>query len=83
MKSNTAALLKQFINYWMEYVMEQSRDIQKLVQIAKMYYIEGMTQESIAKIIGISRSTVSQLITEAKNAGLVQITIKDPAANNQ
>jgi len=63
--------------------MEQSRDIQKLVQIAKMYYIEGMTQESIAKIIGISRSTVSQLITEAKNAGLVQITIKDPAANNQ
>lgn len=83
MKSNTAALLKHFINYWTEYIMEQSRDIQKLVQIAKMYYIEGMTQESIAKIIGISRSTVSQLITEAKNAGLVQITIKDPAANNQ
>jgi len=59
-------------------VMEQIKDIQKLVYIAKMYYIEGMTQESIAKEVGISRSAVSQLITEAKNAGLVQITIRTP-----
>lgn len=63
--------------------MEPIRDIQKLVQISKMYYIEGMTQESIAKEVGISRSAVSQLLTEAKNAGLVQITIKDPAVNNE
>lgn len=63
--------------------MEQIKDIQKLVYIAKMYYIEGMTQESIAKEVGISRSAVSQLITEAKNAGLVQITIKDPTVNNE
>lgn len=63
--------------------MELSRDVQKLVQISKMYYFEGMTQENIAKEVGISRSAVSQLLTEAKNAGLVQITIKDPAVNNQ
>ncbi len=63
--------------------MEQIRDIQKLVQISKMYYMEGMTQEIIAKEVGISRSAVSQLLTEAKNAGLVQITIKDPFVNNE
>lgn len=62
--------------------MDQIRDIQRLVQISKMYYIEGRTQESIAKEAGISRSAVSQLLTEAKNAGLVQITIKDPSVNN-
>lgn len=63
--------------------MELIRDIQKLVQISKMYYLEGMTQEGIAKEVGMSRSAVSQLLTEAKNAGLVKITIKDPAVNNQ
>lgn len=58
-------------------------DIQKLVEIAKMYHTQGMTQEKIAKVFGISRSAVSMLLTEAKNNGIVQVQIKDPSHNNK
>ncbi|SFP65377.1 DNA-binding transcriptional regulator LsrR, DeoR family [Oscillibacter sp. PC13] len=62
--------------------MENS-DIQKLVEISKLYYLQGMTQEQIAKIFGISRSAVSMYLTDAKNNGIVQVQIKDPSENNE
>ncbi len=62
--------------------METGSDIQKLVQIAKMYYMENLTQDAISKQLGISRSAVSMLLTEAKNAGIIQIQIKDPWTSN-
>lgn len=61
--------------------MENS-DIQKLVEIAKMYHTQGLTQEKIAKIFGISRSAVSMYLTEARANGIVQVQIKDPSVNN-
>ena len=57
-------------------------DIQKLVEIAKMYHHQGLTQEKIANVFGISRSAVSMYLAEAKNSGIVQIQIKDPSINN-
>lgn len=63
--------------------METGTNIQKLVQVSKMYYMEGLTQEIIAKSLGISRSAVSMLLTEAKHTGIVQIQIKDPSVNNE
>ena len=62
--------------------MELNSDLQKLVQVAKMYYNEELTQEKIAKELSISRSAVSMILTEAKNLGIVQIQIKDPYMNN-
>ena len=62
--------------------MELVTDLQKLVQVAKMYYNEEMTQDKIAKQLSISRSAVSMILTEAKNFGIVQIQIKDPYVNN-
>ncbi len=41
-------------------------DIQKLVEISKMYYNERMTQEVISKYFSISRSAVSLALAEAK-----------------
>lgn len=41
-------------------------DIQKLVEIAKLYYIEHMTQDKISKIFSMSRSAISVCLTEAK-----------------
>lgn len=58
-------------------------DIQKLVEIAKMYYNDHMTQEMISKVFSISRSAVSMCLTEAKNMGIVQIQIHDPSKNNE
>ncbi len=57
-------------------------DIQKLVQIAKMYYEKNMTQEQISKKLNISRSAISMLLTEAKKMKIVNITINDPLTNN-
>ncbi|NLT12857.1 MAG: hypothetical protein GXY05_00795 [Clostridiales bacterium] len=58
-------------------------DIQKLVEISRMYHNQGMNQEQIAKVFGISRSAVSMHLAEAKNIGIVQVQIKDPSENNE
>ncbi|MEG0834166.1 MAG: sugar-binding domain-containing protein [Christensenellaceae bacterium] len=63
--------------------MNSTFDIQRLVQVSKMYYYQGFTQEKIAKEFRLSRSTVSMLLTEAKNSGIVKIQIKDPSVNNE
>lgn len=43
---------------------------------ALLYYDKGLSQNEIAKVLSISRSYVSQLITLAKNLGIVKITIQ-------
>lgn len=58
-------------------------DLQKLVEIAKMYHIQDMNQEQIAKVFGISRSAVSMCLTEAKNNGIIQVHINDMSVNNE
>jgi len=49
-----------------------------LVQVAKMYYEQNLTQADIARRISTSRSTVSRLLDDAREAGLVEIIIHDP-----
>jgi DNA-binding transcriptional regulator LsrR (DeoR family) len=67
----------------MEYRMKARYDIQLMVQASKMYYVSGMTQEQIAQQLGISRSSVSMMLSEAKDFGIVEISIKDPKNNVQ
>ena len=62
--------------------MESKYDMQMMVQAARMYYLEGLTQQSIAKELGISRSYVSMLLSEARELGIVNVKIKNPLANN-
>lgn len=49
-----------------------------LAEIASMYYEQNLTQEEIAKAIGISRSGVSRLLTRSRELGLVQIQVRHP-----
>lgn len=63
--------------------MKARYDIQLMVQVAKMYYMEGLTQEKIAQQLGISRSSISMVLSEAREFGIVQISIKDPKNNVQ
>lgn len=44
---------------------------------ARMYYLDGLGQSEIAQVYGISRSKVSRLITEARQRGIVRITVDD------
>lgn len=61
--------------------MKARYDIQLMVQVAKMYYVEGLTQEKIAQQLGISRSSISMVLSEAREFGIVEISIKDPKNN--
>ncbi|WIB14777.1 sugar-binding domain-containing protein [Curtobacterium sp. MCPF17_050] len=47
-------------------------------QAARMYYLEDATQNEIAARLGVSRPTVSRLVSEARRAGLVRIEVVDP-----
>lgn len=47
------------------------------IMVAKMYYIEGLTQEEIAVRIHLSRPSVSRLLQSCIKDGIVQIRIDD------
>lgn len=53
-----------------------------LAEVASMYYEQNLTQEEIAKRIGISRSGVSRLLTRSRELGLVQVQIRHPLQVN-
>ena len=43
---------------------------------ARFYYEEGLTQAEIASSLSVSRPTVSRLLAEARNVGIVEITVR-------
>lgn len=47
------------------------------IMVAKMYYIEGLSQEEIAKRIHLSRPSVSRMLSACIDEGIVQIRIDD------
>lgn len=49
----------------------------KLIKVAKMYYLEELTQAQIAKKIGVSRPIISKMLQQAKEEGIVKITVLD------
>ena len=57
--------------------------IERMVTIARMYYEQDMTQNEIAKALGVSRPLVSILLTEAKACGIVTFQIHDVANTQQ
>lgn len=49
-----------------------------LADVAEMYYLEEKNQAEIAKAIGVTRSMVSRMLTEARESGIVNIRIQRP-----
>lgn len=45
---------------------------------AQMYYLQDLTMDTIARELGTSRSTVSRLLSHARDTGLVEITVHSP-----
>lgn len=58
--------------------MVARNDIQLMVQVARLYFENGLTQEEIARLLNITRQKVSRLIIAARSKGIVQIKIIDP-----
>ena len=57
---------------------QESDDIYLLAEVASLYYEENYNQEQIAKMIGVSRSGVSRLLTRSRELGLVDIHVHHP-----
>ena len=49
-----------------------------LADVAEMYYLEQRNQAEIAKQIGVTRSMVSRMLTEARESGIVEIRVRRP-----
>jgi DNA-binding transcriptional regulator LsrR (DeoR family) len=51
---------------------------QLMYAAAKQYYLEDATQAQVATSLGVSRATVSRLLTEARRQGIVEIRVNRP-----
>lgn len=49
-----------------------------LLQVAQLYWEEGLGQAEVAEKLGYSRPTVSRMLAEARVAGIVTVTVSHP-----
>ncbi|MCD8510737.1 MAG: sugar-binding transcriptional regulator [Bacillus sp. (in: Bacteria)] len=61
----------------------KKQKLTRIVKAAKMYYQLDYSQQDIARELGISRPSVSRLLQEAKEQGIVHIQIIDPTEGEQ
>jgi deoxyribonucleoside regulator len=54
-----------------------------LSDVAEMYYLEQKNQAEIAKSIGVTRSMISRMLTEARESGIVEIRIRRPVQSDR
>lgn len=54
-------------------------DIDLMTRVASQYYLEGMTQEAVARSLRLSRPKVGRLLDRARMVGIVEITVHVPA----
>lgn len=58
--------------------MPAPRDTSVIVRAARLYYEQGRSQTEVAAELGLSRSNVSRILTQARDRGIVEISIHDP-----
>lgn len=51
-----------------------------LARVSHLYYVLGLTQQSVAERLGITRVKAQRLLAEARERGIVQIRINAPSA---
>lgn len=51
---------------------------ERLAYVARRYYLDDQKQSDIAAELGVSRPMISRLLAEARQLGVVEITIHDP-----
>lgn len=53
-----------------------------LADVAEMYFLQGKNQAEIARTLGMTRSNISRILTEARHNGIVDIQINRPIKEN-
>jgi deoxyribonucleoside regulator len=49
-----------------------------LARVASLYYDQNKTQQEISEMIGVTRSAISRFLTEAREKGIIEITVHYP-----
>jgi DNA-binding transcriptional regulator LsrR (DeoR family) len=52
--------------------------LQLIAEIARRYYMDGLSQAEIAKLVGLSRPSISRLLIDARELGIVEIRVNPP-----
>ena len=55
----------------------KARSAELLIKAARMYFVDGRSQDDIARVLGTSRSNVSRMLSAARAQGIVEIRIQD------
>jgi DNA-binding transcriptional regulator LsrR (DeoR family) len=58
--------------------MPSSDELRLLVKVSRFYYEDGLNQDAIKDRLGLSRSKVSRLMAQAREQGIVQISVVSP-----
>ena len=57
--------------------MPAPRDRAALIKAARMYFLDGRSQDDVARALGTSRSNVSRMLSAARAQGIVEIRVHD------
>lgn len=55
---------------------------EQLILAARLYFLDGLAQAQIGKLVNVSQSKVSRMLALARERGLVRITVPDYDARN-
>lgn len=58
--------------------ISSSDELRLLVKVSRFYYEDGLNQDAITARLGLSRSKVSRLMAQAREMGIVQISVVPP-----
>ena len=75
-----AQLCKPHTSNRIEMDVEQDK---LLSQVAKLYYLDELRQGEIGDLIGISRTKVSRMLTQARHMGIVRISVDGFTPRNE
>ncbi len=58
--------------------MLRKHELRLMARVARMYYLDGVKQSEIAARLAISQASVSRLIKQSRDEGIVKITVSAP-----
>lgn len=60
---------------------KQGVDLRLMSKVSSLYYLQGLKQRQIAERLHLSRPKVSRLLQEARDRGIVQISVSPPTGS--
>jgi deoxyribonucleoside regulator len=86
-ESHTILILNKCSKYFLQIITRgiplSDEKLSKLIEVAKLYYQFDFSQQKIAEKLGISRPSVSRMLQQAKEQGIVQIKIFDQSEGTE